>query len=118
MATSYIPWARDTVYRKRPTFTEERGLKVAVWDDAEPEPIELCSVQPATTDGYAVAAGGARNDTMRRRKVFMQPYVDIKETDHIVFEGHEYEIEGEIQPWRSPSGTIDHLFLYMVEWEG
>jgi hypothetical protein len=110
-----ISFHRDTVtvIRAAPE-SDSYGDKIRNWDNATYTNVEGCRVQPATADENTVD----RNQVNRRWLLFAPLAADIVATDRIRWQDTDYDIDGEIRRWPSPSGRLDHLEADLIRVEG
>lgn len=108
--------ARHTIIRKRPTMISDgRGGERADWT-GPPDELEI--------PGWAVDVGNTAEDTQNRAGTLQQqtiqgPYqADVREHDHIVFDGTTYEIDGEPRRQPGPSDLTSHTILLLKRWKG
>ncbi|MCR4739173.1 MAG: hypothetical protein K5886_02800 [Lachnospiraceae bacterium] len=110
-----IKFWHQSVTRLRPGETESRGSIIPDWDNPDRLKIDNCSVQPSETglsqDGRVL---GLREDL----RVFMPLDADVKEGDHIIYDGEEYSISGMPQKRISATGRLDHIQLNLERWSG
>ena len=72
-----------------------------------------CSAQPgASTE---VLAG--RTTTSVRWTLYVPPGIAIDATDTVLFEGVRYAVDGEPERHRSPTGSVSHSMLLLVDWK-
>ena len=106
---------RQSVTRKRPGETTERGQTIPDWSNASELVIDGCSVQPGMTsldqDGRVLGITDGYT-------AYLPAGSDVVAGDHIVYNGKEFAIDGEPRPWISPSGRIDNIQLALVRWDG
>lgn len=100
---------------ERAPLTVQRGTKVRDWTRATTHTVPGCSVQPGGTDG---TWGETRNGATVRATLYAPPNADIAFGDKVVVAGRVYAIDGEPQPWTSPTGRIDHVVCALVDWRG
>lgn len=108
-------FCNDTITRIRPGTIVRRGSVEPDWTTATTETISGCSLQPASTqlsqdvrvlgisDGYTA---------------YLPPTADVLAGDKIRFDGNDYQINGEVRPWKSATGRITHLQANLVRWCG
>ena len=106
-------FATDTITLEEPTWVEVRGKKIRTY----PGPgikVDGCSVQPgnATTDLQL------RDNAQIRYTAFLPADVAVTRFAKVTYEGVEFAIDGIPLRWRSPLGTVDHIVLPLIAWEG
>ena len=109
-----ISFARDTITIKRPAVVIERGDKVFDWIHATTHTVSQCIVQPLVGEEVL----GDRDAVISRWKLFAPYHSDILSTDHVIHDGVEYEVDGSVQPWPSPTGTLVHDEIMLRKIEG
>lgn len=111
----HISFFRQTVTRKRPGQTAQRGSTVPDWSDAETLEISGCSVQPGTT---ALSQDGRVLGVTDGLTAYLPLEADVIAGDHILYGGREYTIMGEPRKWQSPTGAVSHMQLDLQRWSG
>lgn len=109
-------WASDTITVLTPVMATERGKEVSDWSQppATTSTVTGCEVQPgASTEDIA-----ARQNVIIRHTVWAPPETLIGASDAVEFEGVRYAVDGEPMRWRSPSGAVSHVQIYLIDWEG
>lgn len=110
-----VPHGWDTVTVHRPAMVERRGSIVPDWDRESTHEVAGCNMQPASTsrdfEGRAVQADDAWT-------LYAPPSADIRACDRIGYDGRTFEVDGEPQPRRSPTGRISHLQVALARWRG
>ncbi len=110
-----ISWHRDTVTRLRAATTTDRyGNETHDWSTPDELPITGCDVQPLAGPEDTVD----RQQVTRRWVLFAPAAADITAADRIRWDGDDYDIDGEVRPWRSPTGRLDHIEADLVRVEG
>ena len=110
-----ISWWNDTISRKRPGTKTERGSAVPDWSTASELVIGGCHVQPAST---SLTQDGRIEGLFEGMTLYAPATADIKAGDHIIYNGNEYAINGEVKDWPSPTGQLAHLVINLVRWSG
>ena len=108
-------WCKQSVTRVRPGTKTERGSVVFDWSTATEKTITGCSVQPAST---SLSEDGRVLGISDGYTAYLPPASDVQAGDRIVFEGKTYEIRGEVRPWVSATGLVDHIMLNLVRYSG
>lgn len=106
-------WARQSVTITEPVWVDERGAKVATYP-ASGVVVEGCDVQP----GNATQDLNLRDNIIVRKTVYLPPGTPITRHARITHDGVNYAIEGEPMVWSSPFGTVSHVAVLLVDWEG
>lgn len=111
-----IQFATDTVTVLRVgTTTDRYGDTVAGdWTSATETVVARCRVQPAAGPEDTVD----RDQITRRWLLFAPPGADIVASDRIRHAGVDYDIDGEIRRWSSPSGRLAHIEADLLRVEG
>ena len=110
-----ISWWNDTISRKRPGTKTERGSVIPDWSTASELVIGGCHVQPAST---SLTQDGRIEGLFEGMTLYAPATADIKAGDHVLFNGNEYAINGEVKNWPSPTGQLAHLVINLVRWSG
>lgn len=110
-----ISWWNDTISRKRPGTKTERGSAIPDWSNASELVIGGCHVQPAST---SLTQDGRIEGLFEGMTLYAPSTADIKAGDHIIYNGNEYAINGEVKNWPSPTGQLAHLVINLVRWSG
>lgn len=110
-----ISWWNDTISRKRPGTKTERGSVIPDWSTASELVIGGCHVQPAST---SLTQDGRIEGLFEGMTLYAPSTADIKAGDHVLFNGNEYAINGEVKDWPSPTGQLAHLVINLVRWSG
>ena len=110
-----ISWWNDTISRKRPGTKTERGSVIPDWSTASELVIGGCHVQPAST---SLTQDGRIEGLFEGMTLYAPATADIKAGDHIIYNGNEYAINGEVKDWPSPTGQLAHFVINLVRWSG
>lgn len=108
----------ETVTRIRPLLVQERGDMVLDYAKGTRTVLEgAVSVQPAVGDEFT---GPGRDATMAQFSIldFDSDRGFWQDTDHVDIDGTEYQIEGSVREWPSPTGELAHTQLLVNRWEG
>lgn len=112
-------WFTDEILVLRPaTKTDRYGDLVEDWTTPVEHTVTDCKVNPVAGGPEDQGRLDDREGLTRRWTVAAPPTADIRSTDRIVWQGNEYEVEGEVLRWRSPLGGVDHLYVQLVRREG
>ena len=106
-----ISWWNDTVSRKRPGTKTERGSAVPDWSKPSVLAISGCHVQPAST---SLTQDGRIEGLFEGMTLYAPATADIKAGDHVVFNNNEYEINGEVKNWFSPTGQVLFVIQFVA----
>lgn len=116
-----ISFKNQTVIVERAATIVERGDTLLDWSNTSDHELSGCRLQPMATDEVlftgAEQGGVARDAVITRWKLFGPYDGDLTARDRVQFEGTTYEVDGQVQRWRSPTGVLDHLecVLRLVE---
>lgn len=108
-------FCRDTVTRIRPGTKTERGSAIPDWENTTDLDIGGCSMQPA---GTSLSEDGRVLGISSGFTLYAPPDADIMAGDCIRFNGNTYTINGDVRPWPSATGCLDHLLINLVRWQG
>ncbi|MEV0608125.1 hypothetical protein AB0I61_17340 [Polymorphospora rubra] len=111
-------WFVDTITVIRAgTRTDRLGDEVPDWDAATEHDVDRCKVNPAT--GAETSGPLDERAALSRRWILAAPpTADLLASDRVRWMGDVYEVDGEVLPWRSPHGGVDHLYAELTRWEG
>lgn len=116
---AYRPsWFTDTITVIRPATRVDRyGDTVEDWDDPVETEVGGCKVNPlaGTEDTGRLDDRAALS---RRWSVNAPPDADIHAHDRVRFDDTEYQVDGDVSRWRSPTGMVSHLYFELIRWEG
>jgi hypothetical protein len=101
-------WATVTAVRLRaPLRADPYGNPTGVrdWDSALRADIPGCALAPLR--GAEVLDN--RDRRIIRRILRCPPHADVTATDRVEVKALVYEVDGEPEPWQSPSGALAHL---------
>lgn len=105
-ATTGISFHSQTVTVLRAASTADRyGDLTTDWSSPGQIDVGNCRVLPMA--GAEVIVD--RDQIVRRWLLFAPPSADIIETDRVRVNGRDYEIDGTVRRWLSPSGRLAHL---------
>lgn len=108
-----ITFANDAIIRIRPVLVEDERHNL-VEGEASKLTIFGCSVQP----GVSLEENSMRDSTKIAWTAYLPEGADILSTDRVCFDGVEYVIDGEPERWKSPTGALSHVRVFLVRWEG
>lgn len=106
-------WANEAVTLVPVVWVEERGKKVRSY----PGPgvtIMGCSVQPGNSSSDRIF----RDGVTIRHTVFMPPTTAVDRFTKVLVGGRAFRVEGDPDVWKSPTGTVSHIVVFLVDWEG
>lgn len=108
-------FCKQTITVVRPSTKEVRGSVVRDFDNPiSSTDVTGCSVQPATT---SLSEDGRVLGISEGYTAYVPITADVKEGDHIIFEGETYEIDGVPKHWVGAL-YIEHYVLNLKRWEG
>lgn len=112
-------WHTDTITRIRaPLVTSPYGDPERDWDAATSTPLSGWRIQPMQGSRVNVADTLPRDGLDRRHRAFGPFASDVLTTDRIEWQGETWRIEGDVDRWRSPTGSIAHTELILARMEG
>ncbi|AJT42417.1 hypothetical protein [Psychromicrobium lacuslunae] len=82
------------------------------WSKAQALEISNCLITPGATD--EVIAN--RNGVLIQFTVHAPAGADVQALDRAIYQGVEYEIDGEPERW--DTGVLDHTVIYLKKWRG
>ncbi|AYN57660.1 head-to-tail stopper [Arthrobacter phage Kepler] len=100
----------------RPAWvTDGRGVRKPDYGDAAARTVVPgCSVQPGASPEL-VQPG--RTTATIRFTVLAPPSVVVESADGVEYRGRLYAVDGEPLPWESPTGALDHVGLFLIDWK-
>jgi len=112
--------ASKTAYRIRPAVVDERGSTYLDYT------AEGGAARAAAYDVVVQPVTGAENGDAGRQAVLAQYSVTDRnsppqfwqDSDHVEIDGVEYQVEGHVQRWGSPTGALSHTYMLVNRWEG
>ena len=104
----------DEVVLEEPVWVDERGKQVATYPGTATAAVSGCSVQP----GAATADLQLRDAVTILYTAFIPADTAVTRHAKVTFEGDEFAIDGVPLRWKSPLGTVDHIVLPLIVWEG
>lgn len=108
-------FVRETITVVDPVWVDDRGTPVADYGPgATRTVVPGCSVQPgASSEDLA-----GRTHVTVRWTVYAPPGTVVAADSAVEYEGRRYAVDGEPARWKSPTGAVSHLVLYLIDWEG
>lgn len=109
-----LSFKNQTITVIRPGTVLERGDDLLDWDSATEHFVDDCRLQPMATEevlftGSAASEGGTARDAVVTRWKWFGPYdADLDPRDRIRYEGIEYEVDGQVRRWPSPTERLAH----------
>ena len=107
-------FADDVVTLEEPVWINERGKQVATYPGTAAKSVLGCSVQP----GSATVDLQARDNVTILYTAFIPAGTPVTRHAKVTLEGDEFAIDGVPLRWKSPLGTVDHIVLPIIAWEG
>lgn len=105
----------DSVTVKRPVISTKNGMEFFDWSNPVYKTISPCQV--VAKAGIQEMADRTLNLTDKR--LLRAPYdADVKAGDHVIWEGVEYAIEGEVYHSKSPTMRVATTCCTLIRWEG
>ena len=110
-------FASDTPVRVRPTWiTDARGTRRPDYGDGAGRlSVPGSLLQPGASQEVLDNRAGA---VAVRWSWFAPPGTDIEATDAVEWQGRRYAVDGEPARHRSPTGTLDHVLVLLIDWKG
>lgn len=108
-------FAKDTVVRLRPQYSESRGKSVPDWT-RQPQSLGIrgCSMQPAST---SLSTDGRVLGISDLYTLYAPSDADIKAGDRIVFNDLTYEIDGDVRVYPAPC-RLEHIEVSLRRYHG
>jgi hypothetical protein len=104
-------FARQSVTRLRGTETTDRyGDPIVDWTAPDRRTIEPVTMTPIPGTETFDAAG---RRLVTRWELHANSDADIRDRDRIEHNGTEYDIDGAVQLFPSPTGNLDHLEIML-----
>jgi hypothetical protein len=75
------------------------------WSNPARTEVSGCSVQPAPSDEFTVD----RDTFITRWQVFAPDTADVRATDRIEWNGHTYDVDGDVLRWSYP--PLSHVVI-------
>lgn len=110
-----ISFKTQTITVLRPGTRSERGDTIPDWATATTHTVPGCCVQP--DNGDEVTDRG-RDAVVRRWKVLGPAGADVTSLDRVRWDGADYDVDGPIASWSSPSGALAHVEFVIQRVEG
>lgn len=108
-------FARETITRLRYPTRSDHGVQVPDYRAVPDElPISRCWLEPALSQ----EANDGRLAVSTGWTIAAPKDADVQSTDHVRYEGVEYEVVGEPQRVKSPTGALDAVRIIVQRWEG
>lgn len=106
---------KDTItIRRAPLVTDAHNNSVDDWPNAVNHDQGGCYVEEGDTSENLVN----RDELETAWIVFAPPSTDVLFTDHVVWQGVEYQVKGQPKFPHSFSGKIDYCSIDLVKWAG
>ena len=110
-----LSFFHDLVIVKRAAITTKNGMECFDWSNATETTIT--HVQVTAQASSMEFAGRTLNLTDKR--LLRAPYdADIKAGDHVIWNGEEYAIDGEVYHTKSPAGGASTTRCTLIRWQG
>lgn len=110
-----ISFHRDTITVLRaPLVPDDYNNQVPDWPNAAETPVGGCRVQPERGADYTLD----REAVLTRWRLFAPASVDLLPTDRVRHGGVDYDIEGSVERWPSPTGALAHVEALMRRVDG
>ena len=96
-------WTTDARNVRKPDYGPAAGRT----------PVPGCSVQPGASPELVT---DGRDTTAIRWTVLAPPSIVVEATDAVEYRGRLYKVDGEPMVWDSPTGALDHVALFLIDW--
>lgn len=106
-------FARQSLVRLRPTEENDHGNTTYTYPTTGPSVGGLV-VEPVFTREDNVN----RTATITQYRVLAPPTADVRDNDHFLYRGKEYQVVGEVQYQPSPTGALDQQVFTLEVWSG
>jgi len=111
-------FATETLSVVRPSWTTQRGDRIADWTAASEHAVSGCVVQPQSTTEITSTGGVSRQAVARELRVFAPAGADIDEHDRARWRGVLYEVSS-VARWDAPAGSpLAHTEVTLRRVEG
>lgn len=110
-----LSFMRDKVTVRRAPMAIKNGAEYRDWSRAEDTVLNNVQV---TAQATSRTFGGRVEQVTDRRTLRARYDADIRPGDRIVWNGEDYEIDGEVFHAKSPSGRVSSTRCTLVRWEG
>lgn len=95
--------------------TDGRNVRKPDYGDAATRTaVPGCSVQPGASPELVT---DGRNTATIRWTVLAPPGTVVEATSAVEYRGRLYKVDGEPLPWDSPTGALDHVALFLIDWK-
>lgn len=105
----------DTVTLLTPALVTDRGVSYPDWGNATETVVAGCRWQPMVSD-EETAQG--RQGVVKRLMLFGPPDMALTEHSRVRIDGDDYDVDGHVRRWSSPSGSLDHIEAHLMRAEG
>lgn len=110
-----LSFFRDEVIRKRAVLRVKNGMEYLDWDNADEITIKNVQVTAAATSRELEE----RTLNVSDRRTLRAGYgADIQAGDRIIWNGEEYDIDGEVFHSKSPTGRISTTRCALMRFKG
>lgn len=110
-----ISYHRDTVTVLRAQLVDDGyGNESPDWDNPTETTVPGCRVQPERGDDYVLD----REAVITRWRLFAPAGTDLRATDRVEHQDVVYEVEGSVERWPSPTGSLAHVEALLRRAEG
>ena len=110
-----LSFMKDSVTVKRPTLSTKNGMEYFNWQDPVIKTINRVQV---TAQASSMEIGDRTLNIIDKR-LLRAPYdADIQAGDHVIWNGEEYAIDGEVYHTKSPAGRASSTRCTLIRWQG
>jgi hypothetical protein len=102
-----ISFHTDTIVVLRAPLVDDPdyGNQVPDWPNATETTVTGCRVQPERGSDYTID----REAVLTRWRLFAPPTIDLLATDRVRHDGVDYDVEGSVERWPSPTNALAHV---------
>ena len=110
-----LSFFRDSVIVKRAGITKKNGMEIFDWSNATSKTIDRVQV---TAQASSMEFSGRTLNLTDKRLLRASYDADIKAGDHVIWNGEEYAIDGEVFHTKSPAGGASTTRCTLIRWQG
>lgn len=97
-------WVDDTITVVRPSWTIQRGDRIADWSAPTEHDVTGCEVQPQSAAEITSTGAVTRQAVAHELRVFAPAGADVDEHDRARYRGTLYEVTS-VARWDAPAGS-------------
>lgn len=110
-----LSFFRDSVTVKRPQISTKNGMEYLDWTNASVRTINRVQV---TAQASSMEFSGRTLNLTDKRLLRAAYNADIQAGDHVIWNGEEYAIDGEVYHTKSPAGRASSTRCTLIRWQG